>query len=695
MNLKWNDPVAEVRGLGPKRTEFVISQGFATVGDLLLRAPLRFIDRRKSPPFSDLINHQKEEITAVGQIESIGETGFGRKKRLIVNLTDGIGYLQAVWFQPKFYRFIKDKLKPGLTVAFSGKVGFFDGPQMTHPQVAFLEEQSDLSTTAGMIPIYPSGEKWDKIGLSRHIFPRIIRNLIEDWDGSGPYIPDEIILQEKLLPFNQAIQGIHNPDTPEQFDHALLSLKFAELFHHQLLMTALRRRRRRGDGIILTNDGECYTKFIKNLPFELSESQQDTLSDFDNDFNSSTPMYRLLQGEVGAGKTVVALAASAIAADNGFQTALMAPTELLARQHYQTAINWCEPAGMKAVLITGSRNRDEIRRALYEVSVGGADLIIGTHSLFQERVEFSKLGLVVIDEQQRFGVRQRSKLVGKGKNRPHVLLMTATPIPRTLALAHYGDLDLSYLKPLPGKTRNVITKVVPDHKRDTVFEWLRSEIKKGERAYLVFPVIDEGVAGLEAAEARFEPYQKIDFKGIPMALAHGRIPVEQRQRALELFRSGKVKILVATAVIEVGVDVPEANIMVIENSERFGLSQLHQLRGRIGRTGARAVCVLMTPESDGEPGFERLKVLVNCDDGLKLAEEDLKFRGAGEPLGAKQSGMIKFRLADLFTDLGLLTRTHKVAEQLLDEYPDLAPFPDLRKKLRQDYRNRPRTIMAG
>ncbi|NQU06304.1 MAG: DEAD/DEAH box helicase [Calditrichaeota bacterium] len=405
-------------------------------------------------------------------------------------------------------------------------------------------------------------------------------------------------------------------------------------------------------------------------------------------------MYRLVQGEVGAGKTVVAFAAATITAANGHQTAIMAPTELLARQHYAKALEWCEPAGMKTVLITAGRDPKDKEKAMFEAATGHAQLIIGTHALFYEKVEMRRLGLVVIDEQQRFGVSQRARLVGKG-TRPHVLLMTATPIPRTLSLSFYGDLDMSILPPLPGKNRNVRTRVVNDSQRDKVFAWLRGKLMKDERGYLVFPVIDAGNAELQAAEARFKPYQKIDFKGVPMALAHGRLPIEQRIKAMEDFRSGRVRLLAATAVIEVGVDVPEADLMVIENAERFGLSQLHQLRGRIGRLGKAAVCVLITPEMPGEQGFERLKLLEGCDDGMELAEEDLRLRGSGDPLGARQSGLVRFRIADLALDWKLLKRAHYTAELLFDKYPDLAPFPELREKIRQDYRARPRTIQAG
>jgi len=301
---------------------------------------------------------------------------------------------------------------------------------------------------------------------------------------------------------------------------------------------------------------------------------------------------------------------------------------------------------------------------------------------------------VIIDEQQRFGVRQRARLINKAI-RPHVLLMTATPIPRTLALAYYGDLELIELKMREGVERNVTTRVVSDSSRDKVFKWYREKLGEGERGYLVFPVIDSGIAGLEAAQARFEPYRKVDFKDFPIAMMHGRQPIEDRIRAMDAFRKGDVKLLMATAVVEVGVDVPEANLMVIENSERFGLAQIHQLRGRIGRTGAKAYCILMTREPEDSPSFERLKKLQQCDNGFTLAEEDLQLRGSGEPLGARQSGAARFQIANLGTDMKLLRRAHKSAEWLLDKHPGLAPYPELRERLRSNYRKGPRTMLAG
>ncbi|MBM3325750.1 MAG: ATP-dependent DNA helicase RecG [Calditrichaeota bacterium] len=709
--LTWQDQVARIRGLGKTRAEFLSLQGFKTVGDVLLRAPLRFIDRRLSPPFASLDPPPRHEIAAIGKIESFGEK-YKTKRRLIVYIGDGTGYLQGVWFEN--YRYLIPKLTPGRLVMFTGKVTLFDGPQIVHPKITFIDDDIDLSGKTGLLPVYPSGEEWEKIGLSRRQWPRLIDRILAEWDGKGPYLPEELRLEYRLPTLLFAIKGLHKPETVEQFDIAVKAIKFVELYHHQLLMVALRRKRRSGEGIVIKSKGEHFARFIANLPFKLSDGQNQALEEIKGDFASGRPMYRLLQGEVSAGKTVVAFAAAALIADAGCQAALMAPTEILARQHYQTALRFLEPAGLKPALLTAWRDPDEIRRALFDTAVGNADILIGTHALFQKRVRIPRLGLVIIDEQQRFGVRQRAALVGKSylathstdiprQNtaetakflKSHVLLMTATPIPRTLALAHYGDLDLTFLPLLPGMRRQVKTRVVHESRRDMVFDWLRKELQSGRQGYLVFPVIDEGPAGLEAAEARFEPYRRIDFKGIPMALIHGRMPVERRLSAMERFRRGEVKLLAATAVIEVGVDVPEASLMVIENAERFGLAQLHQLRGRIGRLGKSSVCVLITLEQENEPGWQRLKKLETIDDGLALAEEDLKLRGAGEPLGAKQSGLVKFKMADLSLDYEILKAAHRAAVDTLDRWSDLAPFPDLREKLREEYRARPRTIFAG
>ncbi len=690
--LTWLDPVDKLPGLGPARSEFLRENELPTVGALLLRAPLRLIDRRACPPFNELESHDGEDVTAVGVIESVGEKGKQYKRRLIAYISDGSGgYLSGVWFN-KYYH-IKDKLIPGRKVVFSGKVTFFDGPQIAHPTVTYLDQHADASDKTGLIPIYSSGEQWNKMGFTPRSWQRLYHYIIDEWDGSGPYPPTEIQHQYQLKPYRDAVRDLHFPETLKEYDEALRSLKFSELFLHQLLMVALRRRRRMRDGQVIA-PGERYDRFLAALPFQLSPGQRKVLDDISADLQAGRPMHRLLEGEVGSGKTVVAFAAAAMIADSGRQTAIMAPTELLARQHYGNAIEWLEKAGLKTVLIAAGRNNEELKQALFEAGLGSADVIIGTHALFQERVKLKRLGLVVIDEQQRFGVEQRSRLIGKGSH-PHVLLMTATPIPRTLALAHYGDLDLSELTMRPDVPRNVITRLTPESSRDKVFGWLREQLQKGERGYLVFPVIDEGTAGLQAAEAKFEPYRRLDFKGIPVGLMHGRQPVEERIKTMDAFRAGTIRLLMATAVVEVGVDVPEANIMVVENSERFGLAQLHQLRGRVGRTGQKAYCVLLTGETPGELGFERLKRMEASCDGFQLAEDDLRLRGSGEPLGARQSGAVKFRLADLGLDLDLLKMAHNAAEWLFEKHPGLEPYPELREQVRREYRSRPRTYLAG
>lgn len=690
--LKWSDPIDNVKGLSPLRSRFLNEQGFMTVGDLLLRAPLRFIDRRASPPFSELHNFQGHNITAVGTIESVGEKGFRHKRRLVAMIGDGSGgYLSGVWF--KSYRFLTDELKPGRKVAFSGRVGFYDGPQIAHPQITYLDNHSEVELQTGMIPVYPSGEEWTKHNFPRAFWRRLIRTLIEEWDGEGPYIPGPIQEFENLPSLHEVIKNLHQPIDAADSERALAALKFVELFHHQLLMIGLRMRRRQKTGIVI-KPGRLHKKFIAGLPFTLSTGQQQVISEIVEDFQTGTPMYRLLQGEVGSGKTAVALAAAATAADCGKQTLLMAPTELLARQHYRSAIQWLEPCGIKPVLLVAGRNRDELRQALYAASAGEAGIIIGTHALFQERVKPADIGLVIIDEQQRFGVDQRSRLVSKGV-RPHVLMTTATPIPRTLALTYYSDIDLSILQPREDFIRRVRTRVVHDNSRDKVLVWMRDKLIKGERGYMVYPVIDEGSTGLESVVPRFEMYRKIEFKDVPVAMMHGRQSIEQRIDAMEAFRQGEVRLLMSTAVVEVGVDVPEATLMVIENAERFGLAQIHQLRGRIGRQGDKGVCILLTKELPGAPGFERLKKLEQSDDGMALAEEDLRMRGSGEPLGVRQSGMVRFQFADISADMALLKRAHNAAQWLLERSPKLEEFPALREKLLRDYRTGPRTIRAG
>lgn len=690
--ISWEDPIESLPGIGPQRRTFLDEQGFKTIGDLLQRPPIKMINRGDAPPFTDLQNTIGAEITAIGTVELTGEIGRYQNKRFIAIISDGSGgNLQGVWF--KRSRGIKDKLKPGSLVSFSGKLKYFDGFQIVHPLVTNLQDGLHSGVPSGLTPIYSSSEKWTKLGFGPAFWSGFMRRLIGQWDGEGPYLPLEVIRFEHLPTLKEVIHGLHIPSVLNEYEAGINALKYSELFYHQLLMITLRRRRRSKPGIQM-REGEVYRNFIANLPFKLSSGQEIVLKDIKSDLESGKPMHRLVQGEVGAGKTVVAFAVAAIASDSGKQTILMAPTELLARQHYQSAIQLFEQTGVRAALISAGRKRLELDRAYFEASVGGAKLIIGTHALFQEKVKFLNPGLIIIDEQQRFGVRQRAQLVRKGI-RPHVLLMTATPIPRTLALAYYGDIDLSILPERKDVLRNVTTRVVNDYSRDKVFKWLRENLLKGSQGFMVFPVIDSGTYGLEAAQAKYKPYKEIDFKGVPIGLVHGRLPIEERIETMDRFRKGEIHLLMATTVIEVGVDIPKASILVLENSERFGLAQIHQLRGRIGRDGSKAYCIMLTPEIPDSASYQRLQKLETSSDGLSLAEDDLKLRGSGEPLGARQSGLPRFKFADIVEDYQLLKRAHKSAEWILDKYPTLKPFPEIREKLRQEYRSGPGTFLAG
>lgn len=692
LHLSWFTPLKEVPGLKPHQIEFLAQKGLTQLGDLFLRTPLRLISRQLSPPFSSLVNPPAGEITAIGRVVSFGEKR-GRRPRFICIITDGSGFLQGVWFNN--YHYYREYFKPDQLVAFTGRVTLFDGPQIVHPQVTTLNGRSgEIALPTGIIPVYPSGEEWEKVGLGRKTWAQLIKRWLKHWQGDGPFFPTHIAEQEGLGSLKEVMEAIHQPQSLEAFEQALKAMKFWELYRHQLLMVILRRRRLQGEGIIVNPQGSLFSRFLKQLPFTLSSSQIAALETIREDLRSGRPMHRLLQGEVGSGKTVVALAAATLVIEAGYQVAMMAPTEILARQHYQTARRWLEGLDVKVSLITAGCSTDYVKYELIKTERGHSDLIIGTHTLIQERVQFPQLGLVIIDEQQRFGVRQRGQLVGKGI-RPHLLLMTATPIPRTLALVHYGDLDITQLELIPGQSRRVKTRVVNQLSRDKVFSWLREKLESGQKAYLIFPVIDEGPSGLEAAKARFKPYQEVEFRGIPMALVHGRMPAEDRFRALDAFYRGEVRLLVATAVVEVGVDVPQANIMVVENAERFGLTQLHQLRGRIGRRGQKGYCILITAAFEGEPAWDRLKVMEQTDDGLALAEEDLKRRGAGEPLGERQWGIPKFQFSDLSTDYELLIRAHRAAERTLNQMPDLKPFPYLRSEIVKEYRRRVKLFLAG
>ena len=668
MQLTDEIDVQFVKGVGEVRAGHLKKAGIATVQDLLDYIPRRYLDRRNIQSISYLT--KGEETTVIGKV--VRKQLIPRpRKRLVVSIYDGTGMLDGVWFnQADFFARIFEKDQE---VAFSGKVGFYRGWQIVHPDFDIFRASSDQLHTGQIIPLYPGSQQLRQHKLTSHSFRRFIHNALEKYRRQIPEnLPGYLLKQYKLLPRPDAYRLIHFPESMEQIHQALRRFKYEELFYLQLLM-ALRHYYNRSavEGIEMRTDGETIRKVLAKLPYQLTGAQRRVLREIYTDLKSGKPMNRLLQGDVGSGKTLVALITTLIAVESGYQAALMAPTEILAEQHFLNISEMLTNVPIRVKLLIGSlkaTEKGEIHRQLQE---GEIDLVIGTHALVQETVEFRRLGLVIIDEQHRFGVLQRGELIGKGWN-PHVLVMTATPIPRTLAMTLYGDLDTSIIDQMPPGRKPIETVWRTEKKLREVYAFIRDRVSRGEQAYIVYPLVEESEKiDLKAATESYQILQKKIFPEFRLALLHGRMSREEKETTMRNFKSGEVQILVSTTVIEVGVDIPNATILLIEHAERFGLSQLHQLRGRIGRGSKKSYCVLITPPEINEVARERLKLMEKTTDGFEIAEEDLRLRGSGEFFGTRQHGLPDLHYSDLVHDRKIIQVARKDAFALIGKDPHL------------------------
>jgi len=685
--------VQYLKGIGPRLAETLAGKGIHNLQDLLYYLPFRYEDRINPRTIEQL---QPGEMASV--IAEVRGSGLMRTRRLpIFEMTAGQGRtkLKCLWFRGEY---LEGKFKPGALVALYGKVEYSTfgrgGLQMIQPQFEILheppaegepavesEEQKQFESLeiGRIVPIYEATGK-----LNARWFRRTIRKALESTpeEISDP-IPQAIRERLGLIPRRDAFWQVHWPDAGESFSAlqaartpAHRRLIFEELFFLELGLELKRRKARLQPGIPFALNQQVRAALKRVLPFHPTRAQKQVLKEIATDMEQPSPMRRLLQGDVGSGKTIVAFEAAVLAMENGCQVALMAPTEILATQHYLSARQILEPAGYRVVLLTGSLDDQHKRSILRHVASGDAQMVIGTHALLEDRVEFKHLGLVIMDEQHRFGVLQRMKLMRKNSEvQPDVLVMTATPIPRTLALTLYGDLDVSVIDELPPGRTPVSTRVVDDAHAGEVWEFVRKIAGQGEQAYVVYPVIEENEekdTGLKAAIQMYDKLRRKVFPELRLGLLHGRMSADEKDAVMRGFKSGEVQVLVATTVIEVGVDVPNASAMVIEHAERFGLSQLHQLRGRIGRGRAKSYCILMTGGKVTEEAQQRLDTMVRTSDGFAVAEKDLELRGPGEFFGSKQAGMPSLRVANLLRDRDLLELAKHEARALLadtDEIP--------------------------
>lgn len=669
MNNLLQTPIEYLKGVGPQRGELLRKEiGIHRYEDLLNFYPNRYIDRTRYYKINEL-NNNPAEVQIIGKIINIKTVEFGKaKKRLVAVFVDETGQMELTWFQG--HKWIRDTLKLNTPYVIFGKVTSFNGQyNMAHPEMELLNEH-EQSLRSAMQPVYPSTETLTNRGISNRVVNKMMQQVfLETQAQFSETLPQYLIEELKLIPKNVALFNIHFPKSPELLAKAQFRLKFEELFFIQLqLITKNLVRKHKIKGHPFTIVGDNFNNFYQNhLPFELTNAQKKVLKEIRNDMGTNAQMNRLLQGDVGSGKTIVALMAMLIALDNGFQSCLMAPTEILANQHYNGLTELAKDLNINIKILTGSTKTAE-RKIIHEALENGSlHILIGTHALLEDKVKFHNLGLAIIDEQHRFGVEQRSKLWQKNDIPPHVLVMTATPIPRTLAMSLYGDLDISVIDELPPGRKPIQTVHRYDSNRLKVWKFIKDEIAKGRQIYIVYPLIKES----ETMDYKdlMDGYESIsrDFP-LPeysISIVHGKMKPADKDAEMKRFAEGKTNIMVATTVIEVGVNIPNASVMIIESAERFGLSQLHQLRGRVGRGAEQSYCILMTSFKLSSDSKIRLETMVKTNDGFEIAEVDLKLRGPGDIMGKQQSGVLNLQIADLVRDKDILLLARHEALKLL------------------------------
>ena len=667
-------PIEYLKGVGPARAQLLQRElDIYTYGDLLEYFPYRYIDRTQTSTIRDL-DLDEPYVVLRGTISDMHTVGEGRHMRLCAQLQDATGAIELVWFQG--IKWIRETLKPDVPYLVMGKASLFNGHiNMAHPDIERAD--TELALQRKYMPVYSSTEKLKAKGLNTKGIAKLTEQLLRMAQGNIPEtLPLPLLHKYKLPSRANAIEVIHYPLNPHDIAYSIQRMKFEELFFLQLdYQYARHQRQTQNGGLVFTTVGERFNRFYKErLTFELTGAQKRVVKEIRADMRSGHQMNRLLQGDVGSGKTLVALLTMLIALDNGCQACLMAPTEILASQHYATISRQLEGLGIEVALLTGSLKSSQKRRIKERLREGAIDILIGTHALIEKDVEFKKLGFVVIDEQHRFGVEQRAKMWTKSAQPPHVLVMTATPIPRTLAMTLYGDLDCSIIDELPPGRQPIQTMHCTDSQRLKVFAFIRRQIAAGRQVYIVYPLIEESES-LDLKDL-MDGYESI-VREFPLpqyqvSILHGRMDADAKAYEMGRFKRGETHIMVSTTVIEVGVDVPNATVMVIENAERFGLSQLHQLRGRVGRGGGQSYCILMTGNKLSTTARQRINTMVETCDGFRIAEADLKLRGPGDLQGLQQSGLLQLKLADIVNDEPIVRAARESVQEILSKDPTLS-----------------------
>jgi ATP-dependent DNA helicase RecG len=666
-------PLVSIRGVGPRMASLLARKNLATIEDLLYFLPRRYEDRRTVCRITETVPGIKQTVS--GMITFADIRFYGRRKIFEVTIDDGHDTLKAKWFKGR-EAFLRGAFRPGRRVILTGEVGGFPfEKEMIHPDFEILDDKEDqLLHFKRIVPVYPETE-----GLHQKTLRRIMWQVARDYARFlKSHIPEEICQKRRLKEIRDAIRQVHFPESDQEIESyqearsdAHRTLIYDEFFFFQLAMALRKMGTVLEQGIAFRPGGEMLKRFYGVLPFTLTSAQKRVIAEIERDMTSVRNMNRLLQGDVGSGKTVVSMAAMIIACENGYQAAMMAPTEILAEQHYRNLRVWSEMIGLKIELLTGGLKTAEKKELQARLLNGEIDITIGTHALIQEGIAFQSLGLVVVDEQHRFGVIQRAALRKKGIA-PDFLVTTATPIPRTLAMTVYGDLDVSVIDELPPGKKAIRTKVFFETQRNRVYEIIRREVQKGNQIFIVYPLVDESEnLDLKDAKRMAEHLQKEIFPDYQIGLIHGRMKGDEKDRVMAAFIGKRVQILVSTTVIEVGIDIPEASLMVIEHAERFGLSQLHQLRGRVGRSDIPSFCILLAQHSRSDDARRRLRIMEETNDGFRIAEEDLAIRGPGEFMGTRQAGLPNFRVANIIRDGRILNDAKTDAFALVEDDPRL------------------------
>ena len=690
--LSTQTEITYLKGVGPVRGDALKEFGINTTEDILHHFPRRYLDRTTVNTIQEL--RVGDESMIVGQVQSFNVRKMKNRSFYQMTLKDETGYIKCVWFQGVSW--MTSRFEEGDTVAIYGKVEFYNGFQMVHPEFDILDPKEDPLNTGQIISLYSSSAKLKSVGLDSRGIRKIIKTLI---NSLGEDVKDhfgrEFRKQQGISTLLNALQNIHFPRSAEALQTALYRLKFDEHFFLQLLMALRKKGNEKKTGRVYDKQGPYVKKIYNRIPFTLTSSQINVLREIRQDLKETSPMNRLLQGDVGSGKTIVAMLSASIVIGNNAQVAVMAPTEILAKQHHLEFKKHCDDAQIVTALLTGGLKKSERNKILEGLENGKIQLVVGTHALIQKDIKFEKLGMLIIDEQHRFGVDQRKTLIEKGIH-PEVLAMTATPIPRTLAMTYHGDMDVSIINEMPKNRIPIKTHIVEPSRLEKVYDFVRKEVNNKKQCFIVYPLIENSEKmDLKAANVGFELIEKL-FPQFNIGYVHGKMKADERESQMNAFKANKLNILVSTTVIEVGIDIPNATVMIIENAERFGLSQLHQLRGRIGRGDQQGYCVLVqrkhTPDAD-----HRLRIMSNTTDGFVISEEDLKLRGPGEFFSTKQHGYIKTKLADMMHDGEIIRPARQCAFDIVSEDPQLQKpkHKEIRKIFIRDYKEKLDFIKVG